>query len=187
MKVARVIGRLVLPVVILLGWGAVRAVQPTKIDFESCATELDRLRRASASAHDAASEASDDVDEVESTESSMGSRCSAYGSSDYLCESARRSHRDAGNDLQNSAAAFASEYETVFSRVRSVQSACGIPTPIPSIPGVHEHRQGLCRAVQNLRQMFGPAPLSAELRQKLCTGLTETECATCTAFRPRQQ
>lgn len=144
-------------------------------DFETCASEIDDLQGNADEAHSAAEEAASAKDELEDAASAARSRCSSYGESNYLCESARRLARDAKNEFESAADTFLSAYGELTSSIRSVQLACGVRTPIAGIP---DHKQGLCRAVRNLGNVFSGS-LTPAMREQFCKGLTAAECSTC--------
>ena len=161
-----------------LGYGVLPALEGDEqlpSDFASCASEIDDLEGEADDAHSAAEAAAAAKDSLDDAVRSARSRCTSFGDDDYMCESARRRVISARSDFESAASSFTSAYDDLLAGIRSVQSACGTPTPIAGVP---QHKQGSCRSVRNLSNLMRGS-LTPELRARFCDGLTESECSTC--------
>lgn len=147
--------------------------------FDSCGSELDRLRRAAASANDAAENTDSAEDDLEAATSLAESVCSG-GATGYSCESARSDYFWKKSAYDRAKNAFESEYSTVTSRIRSVQSSCG--DLVEKFPGVAPERQDTCRLLRGLSRA---GVMTADERSALCGSLNvpDHECAIC--LQPR--
>jgi len=97
--------------VALSGALALFVVSARAVDWDSCADDLDRLKRAARDASDKANEVKSAAEELEN--------CKRYPSSEYDgCRSKASSYQSAVSDLE-------SELSTVDSRIRSARSSCG--------------------------------------------------------------
>lgn len=133
------------------------SVSPTAyaVDWESCASDLDRLRRAASYAFDAAEEASSAQDDVES--------CDDFDDFED-CDSERDEFESAVSNAE-------SEIDTVASRFRSVALSCGITVD----PSVHPSVTSKCRPFQRLK---GQVPLE-KLLESCAKFMPAAECSRC--------
>jgi hypothetical protein len=92
----------------VLRYIAEQTLSMDSVDWSSCQSELDRLRRA-------ARDASDKAGEMESYKSDWES-CRRYGNDD--CVSKKRNYESEARD-------FASELDTAMSRYKGAMSSCG--------------------------------------------------------------
>ena len=163
-------------------------------DWDSCADDLDRLRRAARDAADKANDVKSKSDDVKS-KSEEFENCKRYPdmydllrdrcrskASDY--QSAQSDYRSALSDYQNALSDLESELGTVDSRIRSVRSSCGYAlgtTGSPSFSQPQPSGSGnpACALYRNYK---GKLPLETLL--KTCTqsqSMSEAECKKCLA------
>jgi hypothetical protein len=140
-------------------------------DWSSCADDLDRLRRASRDAADAAEQVKSKSDELES--------CRQFPEVYDLLRDRCRSY---AWDYQSAVSALSSELSTVDSRVRSANLSCGyeLSTFGPPAAKRGSDQRGtpaarLCALIQSYRGRIPDDQLV-----QLCAGsMPETECRKC--------
>jgi hypothetical protein len=138
-------------------------------DWDSCADDLDRLRRAARDATDAANEIKSKADEFEN--------CKSYPD---IYDLMRDRCRSKAYDYQSAASTLENELSTVDSRVRSVSSSCGIDmsstgaasTARPRTPGSGNRMCDMYRSYKN------KLPL-ATLIETCTKSMSEAECRKC--------
>lgn len=134
-------------------------------DWNSCADDLDRLRRATRDASDAAQQVESEKDELEN--------CLHYPDIYDLmedgCQSSRWDYNSARSNLE-------SELNTVESRIRSVQWSCDFQFSItPSTGGLEGPGKDRCNTYR-----FFKDKLPIEIILDTCKkSLTEDECKKC--------
>lgn len=128
-------------------------------DWDSCASDLDDLRRAASDASDAAEEASSQQGEMEN--------CDDFDEDDE-CDFERDEFESAANDAE-------SELDTVLARFRAVVSSCdlsvatsGPPTSAPSVS----------RQCQTFQRFKGKLPL-ATILESCKKVMSAAECNRC--------
>jgi hypothetical protein len=180
---------------LILGNGAALAV-----DWSSCHSDLDRLRRASRDAADAADQAGSEYRDLESAASDAESKAndlrsaiswlrSCQGSGGRDCSSERWRYESARSDYESAKSRFESaksDYEsakstadshidTVASRVRSAESSCDTTLSGTAGTGPRGSRDPGCRVLQRYK-----GKLTASRLMELCLrSKSEAECKEC--------
>ena len=133
-------------------------------DWGSCADDLDRLRRASSDANDAATQAESDEDEYENCKN-YPDTYDLYGD---RCRSVADEYRDSLDALENA-------LDTVNDRVRSVALSCGMPLPAVAGPRIERSGDRLCNLYRSYK-----GRMSDQLLMQQCTvSKPESECTKC--------
>lgn len=140
-------------------------------DWDSCADDLDRLRRASRDAADAAEQVKSKHEELDN--------CRRYPDTYDLMRDRCRSYVW---DYESTVSSLQSELSTVDSRIRSVRSSCGYDLATLSPPsrrmapgGVQSPGARLCTLLQGYR---GRIP-DDQLAQICSKSMSESECRKC--------
>lgn len=138
-------------------------------DWDSCADDLDRLRRAARDATDAANEVKSKAEDFEN--------CKQYPDTYDLMRDRCRSK---AYDYQSAASTLESELNTVNSRVRSVSSSCGMDlssmgAASPTRPRAPSSGNRMCDLYRGYKNS-----LPLETLIKTCTqSMSEAECKKC--------
>ena len=148
-------------------------------DWDSCADDLDDLRRAADVASDAAKEVQSAKEELESKKDEL-ENCINYPKIYDLmrdrCQSVRWDYESALSDYKSKLSYLESELDTVQSRIRSVQLSCNYQFSI----GFGQPRPGIQSRdrCETFRKYKGVLPMETllELCKKYMTG---DECKKC--------
>lgn len=135
-------------------------------DWDSCADDLDRLRRAARDASDKANEVRSAADDLES--------CRRYPANEYdRCASKASYYRSAVSDLE-------SELSTVDSRIRSVNASCATALGGSASTRTLPQPSTGNRACDLYRSYLDKLPLESLV--KACTkSMPEADCRKCLA------
>jgi hypothetical protein len=140
-------------------------------DWDSCADDLDRLRRAARDATDVANDVKSKADDFEN--------CKRYPDTYDLMQDRCRSK---AYDYQSALSNLESELNTVDRRVRSVSSSCGIDLSSIGTPSYQKPRTPSSgnRICDIYRSYMNKVPLETLI--KTCTqSMSEAECRKCLA------
>ena len=140
-------------------------VAAVSADWNGCADDLDRLRRAASDASDAAKDVNSKADEYEN--------CKQFPDTFDLmrdnCESVASDYESAVNNLN-------SDLSTVDSRISSANSSCSNNASLSGIPG---RAPSTGNRVCDVFRIYKDK-LPAETLLKTCTAsMTEAECRKC--------
>ena len=152
-------------------------------DWNSCADDLDDLRRAADDASDAANEVQSAKEELESKKDELQNCLNypqIYGLMRDRCQSLRWDYESALSDYKSKLSYLESELDTVESRIRSVQFSCnhvfliGFGQPKPGV-----QRRDQCESIRKYKGILQVGTL-LELCKKY---MTEDECKKCLEIR----
>lgn len=135
-------------------------------DWDSCADDLDRLRRATRDAADKASDVKSKAEEFEN--------CRRYPD---VYDLWRDGCRSKGSEYQSAVRDLESELSTVDSRIRSVRFSCGYDLGSTASPRLHSPETGN-QVCDLYRSYLGRLPLDALLKTCL-RSMSETDCRKC--------
>jgi hypothetical protein len=138
-------------------------------DWDSCADDLDRLRRAARDATDAANEVKSNADDFEN--------CKRYPDMyDFFrdrCQSKAYDYKSAVSTLE-------SELNTVDRRVRSVNSSCGIDiSSIRSAPAARSRAPSSENRMCDLYRSYKNKLPMKNLLEACTKSMSEAECKKC--------
>jgi hypothetical protein len=152
-------------------------------DWDSCADDLDRLRRAARDAADKANDVKSKSEEVKSTLDDF-ENCKRYPETyDLLrdgCRSKASDYRSALSDYQSAVSDLQSELETVKRRMRSVDSSCEYP--LGSTDSLlHLDASGSENQYCALYRRYKSKLPLATLMKNCTQSMSEAECKKCLA------
>jgi len=153
----------VIGIILALGGGATYAA-----DWDSCADDLDRLRRTARDAADIAEQAKSKASELEN--------CRSYPSSYDLMRDRCRSY---AADLEGEASRLQSELDDLDRRIRSVNGSCGVR--LGSVQGPRPSRPATGNTQCDVYRSYKGRLSEATLLQACIKGLSEAECKKCLA------
>lgn len=165
------------------------AGQISALDWDSCHDELDRARRLSSDASDAAEEAHSKRGEVESKLNDL-KECRSYPDMYDLmrdgCRSKRADYESALKDYGSAVDDFESKMEDLDSRLHSVQSECSYEfrlNRMSALEASNQRREAanrrLCTSYKNLMPMLTLLNVLESCKKNI----TEQWCKTCLGIR----